>query len=603
MLKIQHHRGPDGQGQWWSPKARVGLCHNRLAIIDLSSAGAQPMHSTDGRFVIVYNGELYNFRDLRAKLENIGARFHSHSDTEVLLESYRAWGENMLVQLRGMFSFALYDNQTETLLCARDRLGKKPFVYTEGSFGFAFASEIPAIRTLLNGNISLDHAALGAMLLHNLRHIPDPYTAFRNIYRLRPGHAMRVRNGRIERLWRYWEPKPSSEPISPENLRLLVDEAVRLRLQSDVPVGALLSGGVDSSAIVALMRQHADVPVRTYALGLDIHDEDLRRARTMATHLGTDHKEFYFDPDEQWATFKILLEYYGEPIMLLPLLHTYSLCHAIYLDGVKVVLSGNGADELFYGYSGHLRTLRVSRWLNRVAPFRSMLAALIPRSLSWVTAPTGRRKAAYYQALAQSEWSRCLTPQARTGLANRAAEELAYWGSLCPSREFIDESNFVGLLVENAHSVTIAGDLPAMAASVEMRCPFLDQDVVSFALATPSDRKITGSHNPNRLKAILREAVANLVPAELLNAPKRGFGMAIQEEMAFRGPWRSNAEQMFSTPDDAEGLFDTHVLKRTWMNFLAARESTIRIARLFAMQLWLKECITSDASKTASKAV
>ena len=586
--KIQHHRGPDGQGLWQNSSSTVGLCHNRLAILDLTPAGAQPMQSADSRFVVVFNGEIYNYRELKTLLESRGVLFRSESDTEVLLESYRAWGEGMLFRLRGMFAFAIFDSKSNSLFCARDRVGKKPFVYAAIPHGFVFASEIPAVRAMPGIDLEIDHSSLAAMLLHNLRHIPDPYTVYKGIQRLRAGHAMMIRDGVVERVWRYWEPQPSAEPITTENLRSIIENAVRLRMRADVPVGALLSGGVDSSAIVGIMRKYTDTPIHTYALGFDPQDEDLRRARIMAKQLGTTHKEFYFDPDEQWAIFQQLLKIYGEPIMLLPLAQTYSLCRAIRDDGIKVVMSGNGADELFYGYTGHIRTLKISRWLDRIAFLHPLLAPLAGGRFAWVAATAGKRKAAYYRALAKNEWSTHLTEEAKQHLANRAAEEMEYWGELCPSEQFIDESNFVGLMLENTHSVTIAGDLPAMAASVEMRSPFLDQEVVSFALATPVERKIPNLNNPAWLKAILRESVSDVMPAELLAAPKRGFGMGIQEAMVFSGPWKNYADEIFASPLDGSGLFEPLTIRKSWERFLKGKESPSKVAKLFSIQMWLK---------------
>ena len=591
VIKIQHHRGPDGQGMWWNGSSTVGLCHNRLAILDLTPAGAQPMQSADGRFIVVFNGEIYNYRELRDLLESKGVLFRSGSDTEVLLEAYRAWGEGMLLRLRGMFAFAIFDTASNLLFCARDRVGKKPFVYAATPHGFVFASEIPAVRAMPGIDLAIDHSALAAMLLHNMRHIPDPYTAYKGIQRLRAGHAMIVFDGVVERVWRYWEPQASDAPITTENLRSILEDAVRLRMRADVPVGALLSGGVDSSAIVGMMRKHTDSPIHTYALGFDQQDEDLRRARIMAERLGTTHKEFYFDPDEQWAIFQQLLKIYGEPIMLLPLVHAYSLCRAIRDDGIKVVMSGNGADELFYGYTGHIRTLKISRWLDRIAFLRPLLAPLAGGRFAWVATTAGKRKAAYYRALARKKWSMHLSEDAKRHVVNGAAEEMEYWGELCPSKRFIDESNFVGLMLENTHSVTIAGDLPAMAASVEMRSPFLDQEVVSFALATPVELKIPDLNNPAWLKAILRESVTDLMPAELLAAPKRGFGMGIQEAMVFSGPWKKYADELFASPSDGDGLFEPMTIRKSWENFLIGKESPSKVAKLFSIQMWLKNGI------------
>lgn len=588
MTRIQFHRGPDGSGIWLSENGTVGLCHNRLAILDLSESGAQPMLSLDGRYVVVFNGEIYNHRQLRNELLAEGARFRSNSDTEVLLEGWRLWGETMLQKLRGMFAFAVHDRQTDTLLCARDRVGKKPFVYAELPNGFAFGSEIPAVRAVPGVDTRHDPAAIAALMLHNLRHIPDPHTAYRGIRRLRAGHAMTVKDGRIHRMWRYWTPESADGPVSAERLRTLIEEAIDLRMQADVPVGALLSGGVDSSAIVAIMQKRSTVPVRTYALGLNASDEDLRRADSMAQILGTLHRQFYFNADEQWDIFRLLLGQYGEPIMLLPLVHTYALCRAIRDDGIKVVLTGNGADELFYGYTGHIRTLKVSRWLDRIAPARKLLAPLKDTRLGWIAAKPGQRKAAWYHSLAQREWAHYFSPDARAHLCNVAAEELAYWGDLCPSSHFIDESNFDGLMVENSHSVTIAGDLPAMAASVEFRSPFLDQEIVSFALATPVEKKIPDTSNPNWLKAILREAVRDLMPDALLRAPKRGFGMGIQEADVLRGPWRKRADDLLRVPLDAGGLFEPERVRGVWKRFLAGKAPAHAVSKLLAIQLWLQ---------------
>jgi asparagine synthase (glutamine-hydrolysing) len=588
MLDIQRHRGPDAAGLWLTEDQHLGLCHNRLSILDLTESGNQPLHSADGRFVIVFNGEIYNHKELRRDLELKGSIFRSHTDTEVLVEAYRFWGEDMLQKLRGMFAFGIYDRESRNLFCARDRVGKKPFVYAQTTSAFIFASEIPAAKQVKGVNKDYDHAAIAAMLLHNLRHIPDPHTAYRGIKKLRPGHAMVVRDGQVQRIWRYWTPTPSTDPITPKRLREILEESVTLRMQADVPVGALLSGGVDSSAIVALMQAQSRSPVHTYALGFNAEDEDLRRARLMAEQLGTRHREFYFDPEDQWQIFEKLLRIYGEPIMLLPLLHTYALSRAIQEDGIKVVLTGNGADELFFGYTGHVRTLKVSRWLDRLAPIRKLLSPLRSTRLGWIAAKHGERKSAWYRSLANSEWAHFLTADAQAHLANVAAEELAYWGDLCPSPHFIDESNFVGLMVENPHSVTIVGDLPAMAASVEFRSPFLDQEMVSFALATPADKKIPDLKNPNWLKAILREAVSDLMPDTLLKAPKRGFGMGIQEANVLKGPWRQLASQMLESADDAQGMFDSALIRTEWQGFLKGTRTANRSAKQLAIQVWLK---------------
>lgn len=592
------HRGPDGSGTYIAEDEHFGFVHTRLAIVDLSNAAAQPMQAHGN--VIVFNGEIYNWRDLRRRLEGLGHRFSTHSDTETVLAGYREWGVNVLAHLRGMFAFALWDTMERTLFCARDRIGKKPFIYAEGSNGFCFASEIPAIRAasgLAGVDDALDHSALAAMLLHNLRHIPEPATIYRGIRKLRPGHAMIVQAGRVKKSWRYWNPQDDADavttPVTSSTLRALLEECVELRRMADVPVGALLSGGVDSSAIVALAQSKADQPVRTYAMGLDANDEDLRRARIMAARIGTTHREFYFDASKQWVTFNRILVTYGEPIMLLPLVHTFELCEAIRSDGIKVVLSGNGADELFYGYTGMVQTSKLSRGV-KAFEFLAPLVHLLPaahrgRALEVLAAPRGARKAALYRHYAKSVWPGLIAPEALGDLANYAEAELAAWGSVAPNSDYIDESNFCGLMVENTHSVTIAADLPAMMAGVEMRAPFLDQQMIALALATPWQKKIVTSGEGNQLKKILKQAVADLMPHDILYASKRGFGMGIAQDDVVRGAWGAYGRELFSNPDSAGGLFSKSGLRDLWQRYVKGEMAGSSLpSNMFAIQLWLQ---------------
>ncbi|MHB1183344.1 MAG: asparagine synthase (glutamine-hydrolyzing) [Desulfobulbia bacterium] len=591
--KIQNHRGPDGQGVWLNDEDAVGLCHSRLAILDLSESGKQPMHSPDRQISIVFNGEIYNWGELRVELESLGSVFNTQTDTEVLIESYRHWGREMLDRLRGMYAFALFDARERLVFCARDHVGKKPFVYSEMPWGIAFASEIPAILSLPNCDKRPNHSALASMLLHNMHHIPDPHTAYVGIKRLRPGHAMLVREGRVDKIWRYWVPKPASGPVTARDVREKLEEAVRLRMFADVPVGALLSGGVDSSAIVALMTRFTKDPIRTYALGFDKDDEDLRRARQMADILGTHHKEFYFDPARQWEIFQLMQATYGEPIMLLPLLHTHELCGAIHQDGVKVVLAGHGADELFYGYTGHVQTARLSRWLRRLewlAPLmRQAPIDFLPRAAVALAAPRGQRKAALYRGYGKKSWPSLVNPEVLPTLINVAAQEMEFWGVLTPSHDYIDESNFIGLMIENSHSVTIATDLPAMMSGVEMRAPFLDQQMVSTAFAVPFDEKVPKDGDLSRLKLILKRAVSDLVPENLLYAPKRGFGYGIPQDNLLRGAWCSFGDKLFASPHSADGLFQPQSLKASWENFkMHGSQGSNVVPNMFAIQYWLQ---------------
>lgn len=594
------HRGPDGAGIWTSDDQNVGLSHTRLSIVDLSARGNQPMTLAQGLPVIVFNGEIYNWRDLRERLIAFGHTFVSNSDTEVLLRAYLQWGTDVLQMLRGMFAFAIWDPRERIIFCARDHLGEKPFVYAETNKGFVFGSEIPPVLSMLDiigASDALDHSAISAMLLHNIRHIPDPATAYKAIRKLRAGHAMIIKNACVARMWRYWNPVTNNGMINTKVdcavVRRFLEEAIEMRRISDVPVGGLLSGGVDSSAIISLAQSASAEPIKTYALGLDRNDEDLRRARLMSEKIGTEHKEFYFESEAQWSGFQSIIAIHGEPIMLLPLVHTYELCKAVRADGIKVVLSGNGADELFYGYTGMVQTGHLSSavsMLEALSPLLRLLpdTTILPRSLQVLRAARGERKAELYRGYAQRTWARVLTKHAIQEIVNIASSELKYWGELGPNMHYIDESSFCGLMLENTHSITTAGDLPAMMAGVEMRAPFLDQKMVALALQTSWREKLPPGSDPSRLKYILKKAVRDLLPREIIYAPKRGFGMGITPSGILRGSWRRYGVELFNEPHDADGLFNVLALRNLWNNFLAGdNRDTDIVLKLFAIQHWL----------------
>jgi asparagine synthase (glutamine-hydrolysing) len=598
MIAALRHRGPDGEGTWFSRDGRAALGHTRLSIVDLSPRGRQPMANEDETLWLSFNGEIYNWRALRAELEGRGHRFRSDADSEVILHLWEDEGEAALLRLRGMFAFLLYDIRTGRLTAARDRVGKKPLVYATGNGTVALASEIPALMTVPAIDRAIDGDAVALYLIDNMRHVPDPWTIYRDIRRLPPGCAMHVRDGAVERLWRYWHPALDRRDVTPAQVAATLDEAVALRKEADVEVAALLSGGVDSSAVVQSMAAAGGGELRTYALGRDADDDELPRARAMAARIGTRHRELLFDPDRHHDGLEELLRRHGEPIALLPLVHTLQLCRAIQADGVKVVVTGHGADELFFGYSSHLQQALLSRieaflpaasrplWrlLSKLSPLpeRLRLGALV------LSAPPGARRAALLQRSAESIWPAILRPDATRdpGRLVRA------WASHLPvgdaPKAYIDEAAITALLSENAHSVTIAGDLPAMAAGVETRSPFLDQEMVDLALATPYRDKVRSLRDPAGLKWILKQALRGRVPDDLLFASKRGFGTNIQERDLLVGPWRTRVDQAFTAFDDLGGLLDAGKARALWQQL--QRQPTTAVARmvfkLYVVQLW-----------------
>ncbi len=592
IAEASRHRGPDGRGEWESSDGWFQLGHARLAILDLSPAGAQPMANEDGTVWAVVNGEIYNFQDLRRELERQGHSFRSRSDSEVVVHLWERDGERLVDHLHGMFALCLVDWRRGVMFCARDRLGKKPLVYAETPRGVAVASEISALTGVPGVDVSVDPQSIGLYLLRNFRHVPEPFTMFRGMRRLPPGHAMTVRSGRIERIWRYWHPRLDPIEGGPAEVLGLLDRAVVRRMVADTEIAAMLSGGVDSTAVVDSMLRQGAGPVRTYALGRDGADEEIVRAARAAALLGTVHRAVFMEPDAHYEMLTALVARHGEPIALLPLVHAFQLCRAIRADGVKVVLAGHGADELFHGYSSHLDQARLDRLLPWVpAPLAKVAAALLPpgqwRGAAVIAgAPPGRRKAAQYLDEARHLWPGLMLagPETRRAWEEPLAALLSAWMPDPAPRAYVEEAAITGLMVENAHSVTIAGDLPAMAAGVEVRCPFLDQEMVEFAWRLPWQIKQAGGG-----KAVLKRALEGRLPRDLLYAPKNGFGTNIQERDLYAGPWRDRVGACLDRLEDGAGVLASGAAATVWRRFLAAPDAAgaVLVAKLHALALAL----------------
>ncbi len=588
MVNIQDHRGPDSNNIWLDNNRGIGLCHNRLAIIDLSKDANQPMDSSCGRFTIVFNGEIYNYKELKKELVSKECFFLSNSDTEVIVEGYKLWGKEILNRLEGMFSFCIYDKQKNLFFCARDYLGKKPFVYCQNKDYFAFASEIPSLKAIEGLNVTIDKDAIASMLIHNLKHICDPFTAFNEIKRLKPAHAMIIAKGEIIEIWNYWKPAQKSFENHIDKLREYLSKSVYLRTRADVPFAALLSGGVDSSAIVSLTQRIRKVKINTYALGLNDKDQDILRARKIAKKLGTNHKEFFFDPQKQWLELDKLICMYGEPIMLLPLTHCSYLCEQIKKDGIKVVLNGNGADELFYGYTGHIRTQKISRLIKYVRKLKFLNFILNKTRYSWVFSKKGHTKGNFYESMAKSTWQKILSEDYINSLNFYPSKEMNFWGELCPSSEVIDESNFISLMLESSHSITTIADLAGMANSIELRSPFLDKELIEFAFNLPSSEKIIKSEKEYELKSILKKSVSPYIPDEVLSYSKIGFGMGIKQNDLFACEWKENISDLFQNFDDIDGLFNKDKAIELWNKFLVNKKNSDLIGKLISIQLWYR---------------
>ncbi|GAB6037077.1 asparagine synthase (glutamine-hydrolyzing) [Fundidesulfovibrio butyratiphilus] len=535
------YRGPDGQGI--HTDGRLGLGHRRLAIIDLAT-GDQPMQSVDGSLWIVFNGEIYNFQSLRTELETTGHRFATRSDTEVILAAYRQWGPACLERLRGMFALALWDQREKRLFLARDRMGKKPLYYARVDGAFVFASEIAALLAYPGLSREIDCEAVGLYL--GLQYVPDPLSAFKAIRKLPPGHCLALDEHGQERVERYhtpaFEPKwTADEEHLCEQLRTTLSEAVRLRLIADVPLGAHLSGGVDSSIVTALMAEHADAAVKTFSIGFREQGfSELPKARLVAERYGCEHHEFIVDFGHVPDALTRVAAHCGEPFAdpsALPSLFLARMTRG----HVTVALNGDGGDELFAGYQRY--------WLDPLAaPYAALprfvtqelvpaLAGLLPRGADrpietdWAE---GFRRLAQVAAISDKasilRWGSYFAPwQARElwreDVRPQADAErwLANAFDQARAKTFLDRTLACDQACYLPGDLLVKADRMAMAHSLEGRSPLLDQDLAAFAARLPARMKLRG----RRGKYLLRKAFAHLLPPEVLAQGKQGFGVPV----------------------------------------------------------------------------
>lgn len=523
MLAVLEHRGPDGSGVRAVADEAVALGHRRLAIIDTTDAAAQPMTCAHDRYVITYNGEVYNYVELRAELEQLGVRFRSGSDTEVLLAGYAEWGESVLERLNGMFAFAIYDRVERTLFCARDRLGVKPFVYIWDGHRLGFASETKALLAagLASGQRSPD--AIYEYLARGYTTAGRSF--FAGVEQLPPGHALRLTPGGSFTTWRWWDAAsfPVVEDRSVEEwvacVADLLDDAVRLRLRSDVPVGAHLSGGLDSSAVVAAAARHSSDPIQTFTGAfVDDADSDERvYSRMVVAHTGAVAHEVELSVDELAGHFERIAWHMDEPIAGPGVFPQLMVCDLVAQAGVKVVLGGQGGDELFGGYLRH-RALHLRRRLRDRNPVVAAGAAisllrLVRGELSRVRRTATRvgdgQLAPSFLAAVDPELR---DEVRRPALSLGSARELMLW----------DLRNYLPALLH-------VEDRTSMAASIESRTPLLDYRLVELALAMPERLHFTGGVP----KPVLRAAVAPWLPAPVVQRrDKRGFPTPLEH-------WRS----------------------------------------------------------------
>lgn len=615
MARAIAHRGPDGEGVYVDADAEIALGHRRLSIIDLSGAGSQPMSSADGRWVITYNGEIYNFEEMRALLEEQnGVRaWRGHSDTEVLVEAIARRGfESALKLTNGMFAIGAWDRRQRLLYLARDRMGEKPLYYGWQGRTFLFASELKALAVHPDFSRRIDPAAVG--LLMRYAYVPSPLCIYRDLAQLRPGHYLRISSdagvGAAPSISRYWAlPEPAPEPNAAdtaiEELDNLLGDAVKLRMRSDVPLGAFLSGGIDSSTIAGLMQAHSNVPIRTYSIGFnEASYNEARFAREVARHIGSVHTELYVEPKDALDVIPALPEIYDEPFPDSSQIPTYLLCK-LTRQHVKVSLSGDGGDELFGGYGRYFNFEK--RWSERIGwagPLRPAARCVLEAMPAWSwnlphkIAPKGLREQMHPHRI----------KRIAGGIGARSQQEFyeflsQYWAATMASfppadgrRVFLEQHDlatfadpFLGMMYLDAGSylpddILVKVDRASMAVGLESRIPLLDHRVVEFAAKLPLDLKRRAETG----KWILRRVLDRYVPQKLIDRPKQGFGMPVKDWL--RGPLKEWGEDLLEDRDTVIGqLVDLRAVRSVWREHLRGEvDHSYRLWIVFMLVAWAR---------------
>jgi asparagine synthase (glutamine-hydrolysing) len=598
------HRGPDDEDVWTD--GPIGFGQQRLAIIDLSPTGHQPMSNEDGTVWITYNGEIYNHCDLRTDLERRGHLYRGTSDTETILHLYEEYGRECVNHLRGMFAFALWDKRHHRLLLARDRFGQKPLLYAETADGLAFASEIKGLLQDQAISRDVDEIALHHYLTYG--YVPAPMTAFRQIRKLPPASTLLWEDGytSIERYWtlRYTPKLEISEEEAAEQLLALLREATRMRLMSEVPLGAFLSGGIDSSAVVALMAEAMSDPVKTFSIGFDDQTfTELHYARQIAERYSTDHHEFIVTPDAL-ATLPELVWAYGEPYADSSALPTFYVARETRRH-VTVALNGDGGDEAFAGYERYLAARlaahyeRLPRWLRE--GIVTSLAQRLPESTRrrdyvrhfkrFVLAmggPPERRYARWIILMDNTTKERLYMPAFHAQMAEvDSLTLLEQTFAATDSTSFIERAQFVDVHTYLPDDLLVKVDIATMIHSLEGRSPFLDHHLAEFAARLPANYKLRG-RTP---KHILKRALRDHLPKSILHRDKQGFGIPVGRW--FRGKMGTVAYRVLLDPRTLRrGILDGDAVRAFLDEHTEGRANHgYRIWELLFLELWFRTYI------------
>lgn len=621
MTDAIKHRGPDSSGAWVDLEQNIGLGHRRLAIRDLSANGHQPMISSCNRYVIVYNGEIYSHKEITSELKRCGRTLRGGSDTEVILEACAEWGVEATVErLIGMFAFALYDRKTQELSLVRDRLGIKPLYWGLINNLFMFGSELKALRKVDCWSPKLDRDAMASFMRHN--YIPAPHTIYKNIYKLEPGTILKILPRQEPRIKKYWNmrdivqrslllPFNNSESDILKELDLLLSDSVRRRMVSDVSLGSLLSGGIDSSLVTALMVENSDRPINTFSIGFEESGYDeAPYAGAIAKYLGTNHTELYVNSINALDLVGKMPYMYDEPFADSSQIPTAMVCE-LTKQHVTVALSGDGGDEFFAGYNRYAVGLKM--WQKaKIAPYFSRkllarfllaqptdrleyLSALLPASIT--PRHLGVKLHKFAHAILRDSpdemYLRMLSHwQEPDNLVIGAAE---YKGVLWESNlrneipNFLDRMQFLDSITYLPDDILTKVDRASMMYALEARVPLLDHRVVEMSWRLPRNMKVRNGES----KWALRQLLYRRIPEELIDRPKMGFGIPLSEWI--RGPLRDWAEALLDQSRlEKQGLFNTSLVREKWSAHLSGENWGYPLWNVLMAQAWLE--VNKDVS-------
>ncbi|MBT4036256.1 MAG: asparagine synthase (glutamine-hydrolyzing) [Candidatus Marinimicrobia bacterium] len=612
MSMTLSHRGPDDYGIWVDQTVGVALGHQRLSIVDLSAAGHQPMSSRDGRYVIVYNGEIYNAQELKNDLVSDGyGSFKGHSDTEILVECCAVWGVRKTVKrLIGMFSFALWDQSEQQLTLVRDRMGIKPLYW--GRFGslILFGSELKALRKHPGWNPQVNPEALSNYCRYG--YVPAPLSIYQGVYKLKPGTILECSRDNTLREEAYWslhetvqkgcsDPLQLSDEAATDELERLLSDAVNRRMVADVPLGSFLSGGIDSAMVTALMQANSARPVRTFSIGFrELGYDEAPYAAAIASHLGTDHTELYMAPGEAQEIIPSLQDIYDEPFADASQIPTY-LLSKLTRDHVTVSLSGDGGDELFAGYSRHFQSLRVARiqqymphWV--LSNTAQLIKKISPDTLDQIArvAPGRLRVSRFGEKLHKAARILAANPEdfhniliSHWEVDELLSERINSVPSSTVSGSLQSLNLVEQMLLQDSNTylpddILTKVDRASMAASLEARVPILDHRVVEFAWHLPLEMKLREGQG----KWILRNLLDRYVPRSLIDRPKAGFSVPIGAWL--RGPLKDWGEHLLNPERlSADGLFNPDKVWKTWQAHQSGNENhAYRLWIILMFQAW-----------------